>query len=221
MLGGVAAGALVGSSLAFPAPAAFQPFGVRLPPEGLVVEVPYTFGTHREHIVAVDGFVRLDPDRLEFEGGRFVIPLTSFHSDDPKRGCHLKEALGLDYARSHFPGEHVCDGRNELPAVGPDAIAYPEIVLDFSAGPVSTGSPHVEVEGTLTVHGLERQVRLEFLVERVASPAGGLRVRGRVPLRLSDFGVVVKPAKVLFASIAVKDDVTVVVDALLEPLAPH
>jgi hypothetical protein len=42
-------------------------------------------------------------------------------------------------------------------------------------------------------------------------------VRGRVPLHLSDFGVQVKPAKVLFVSITVGDQVTVAVDTLLEP----
>jgi hypothetical protein len=39
-----------------------------------------------------------------------------------------------------------------------------------------------------------------------------------VPLRLSDYGVQVKSAGVLFVSISVKDEVTVVIDALVEPL---
>ena len=45
-----------------------------------------------------------------------------------------------------------------------------------------------------------------------------LRVRGRVPIRLSDFGIRVKPAHVLFVTIAVEDEVSIDVNALLEPL---
>ena len=86
-----------------------------------MVDVPYSMGTHHEHVTAVDGTVRVDPEALLLEHGRLVILLASFRSDDPKRGCHLREALGLDYARSHFPREHVCDDQNHLPASGPDA----------------------------------------------------------------------------------------------------
>jgi len=206
-----------------PTASAVQAFGVRLARDGLVVEVPYTMGTHRERVTGVDGALRLDPDALRLEGGRLVVPLADFQSDDPKRGCHLREALGLDYARSRFPREHVCDAQNRLAPSGPDALAFPEVILELSGGaptgPVSgDGVTQVELNGTLTLHGRTRALRLRLGVERVASPVSGLRVRGRVPVRLSDYGVVVKSARVLFVSIAVKDEVEVVVDALLEPL---
>jgi polyisoprenoid-binding protein YceI len=196
--------------------AATAAYGVRLPREGLIVEVPYSMGTHHEHVTAVDGTVRLDPEALRMERGRLVVRLAAFRSDDPKRGCHLREALGLDYARSRYPREHVCDDQNRLPASGPDAIAFPEIVLELSKGePAASG---VDVEGVLTVHGKSRPVRLHLAVSRDASSPGTLRVRGRVPLHLADFGVQVKPAKVLFVSITVADEITVAVDALLEPV---
>ena len=214
--------ALLGALLATPARADPHAYGVRLPPEGFWVEVPYTLGTHREQVTAVDGTLHLDPQTLDLEGGRLVVPLDAFRSDDPKRGCHLREAMGLDYARSRFPREHVCDQMNRLPASGPDAIAFPDVVLDLKSGGSTTpstpgGAAKVAVEGTIRVHGVSRPIRFELDVEP-ASPAGTIRVRGRIPLRLADFGIEVKPAEVLFVKIAVKDVVTVVVDVLLEPL---
>jgi polyisoprenoid-binding protein YceI len=208
---------------ALPAHAAPEVHGVRLSREGLVVVVPYTLGTHHEHVTGVEGTLRLDPATFRLEGGRLAVPLTAFHGDDAKRGCHLREALGLDYARSRFPGEHVCDGQNRLPASGPDAIVFPEIILQLARGEPAAGAPtgaatEIEVEGTLTVHGVTRPVRFNLAAERELSVPGALRVRGRVPLRLSDFGVQVKPAKVVLVTIAVKDEVTVVIDTLLEPV---
>jgi polyisoprenoid-binding protein YceI len=203
--------------------AAAQPYAIRLAQGGLEVEVPYSLGTHHEHVTAVDGTLRLDPETLHLERGRLVVPLASFRSDDAKRGCHLREALGLDYARSRYPKDHVCDDRNALPASGPDAIAYPDVVLALTAGApaeraAAGAAGEVEVSGTLTVHGISRPVKFRLAVSRPGTEPGLLRVRGRVPLRLADYGVQVKSAGVLFVSISVKDEVTVVIDALVEPL---
>ena len=68
------------------------------------------------------------------------------------------------------------------------------------------------------MHGESRPVQLHLIVSRDPSGPGTLRVRGRVPLHLSDFGVQVKPAKVLFLSITVRDEVTVALDTFLEPM---
>jgi polyisoprenoid-binding protein YceI len=214
---------LLASLLAAPGVAATEPYGVRLPADGLVVDVAYTLGTHHEHVTEVEGSLRINPETLRLERSRLVIPIASFRSDDAQRGCHLREALGLDYARSRFPREHVCDAQNRLPASGPDAIAFPDILLDLTrGGPVARdagGSGEVEAEGTLTVHGVSRPIRLRLALTR-GSAGPDLRVRGRVPLRLSEFGVTVKSARVLFVSISVRDEVTVVVDAWLEPVGP-
>jgi polyisoprenoid-binding protein YceI len=198
-------------------------YSVRLPADGVVVEVPYSLGTHHEHVTAVDGAVHADPETLHVERGRLTIPLSAFRSDDAKRGCHLREALGLDYARSRYPREHVCDDQNRLPASGPDAIAFPEIVLELAGGaPAPAGPPGsppaVDVEGTLALHGISRPVRFRVTVSRDEAAPGLLRVRGRVPVRLADFGVQVKSANVLFVSITVHDTVTVVLDTRLEPV---
>lgn len=214
---------LVVVSCVFPpgAHAALETYGVRLPPDGLVVNVPYSMGTHHEHVSAVEGTVRADPDALRVDGGRLVMPLSSFRSDNAQRACHLREALGLDYERSRYPGDHVCNDQNQLPTSGPDAIAYPRIVVELlhgAAAPApSADARAVDVEAKLTVHGVSRPIRLGLTVSRDA-PEGMIRVRGRVPVRLSDFGIRVKPAHVLFVTIAVEDTVSIEVNALLEPL---
>ncbi len=215
---------LLASLLALPAGAAPEAYSVRLPREGLVVEVPYSAGTHHERIAKVEGTVLVDPETFGLAGGRLVLLLADFRSDNAARRCHLWEALGLDYTRSRFPGRHVCDDRDRLPESGPDSIAFPDIVLQLSrGGPPADVSPgadtEIGTEGTLTVHGVSRPLRLHLTAARDASSPGALRVRGRVPLRLADFSVQVKPAKVLFFSISVKDEVTVVIDALLVPVA--
>ncbi|HET9595297.1 MAG TPA: YceI family protein [Anaeromyxobacteraceae bacterium] len=196
-------------------------YSVRLPPDGLVVEIPYSLGTHHEHVTAVDGVLRADPETLRVERGRLTVPLSAFRSDDAKRGCHLREALGLDYTRSQYPREHVCDDQNRLPASGPDAIAFPEIAVDLDGGSGATGDgagSAVDVDATLTVHGVPRPLKFRVTVSRDDAAPGLLRVRGRVPVRLASHGVQVKPAKVLFASISVGDTVTVVLDVRLEPV---
>lgn len=217
----LAALALLAALSPLRARAATAAYSVRLPREGLIVDVPYSMGTHHELVTAVDGTLRIDPETLRLERGRLEIPLAAFRSDDPQRGCHLREALGLDYARARYPRDHVCDGQNHLPASGPDAIAFPAIVLELSKGGPAAGSTgEVEVEGVLTVHGSSRPVRLHLAVSRDGSSPGTLRVRGRVPIHLAEFGVQVKPAKVLFVSITVRDEITVAVDALLELVRP-
>ena len=194
-------------------------------PAGITLEVPYTLGVQRERVVAVDGELRLDPATLALEPGRLVVPLDAIVSDDATRRCHLREALGLDYARSRYPREHVCKG-DRLPPSGPDAIAFPEVVLELSrAGPLGDpavldrgGEVEVEAQGAFTIHGVTRPVRLRLAATRDASAPGALRLRGRHVFRLADFGVVVKPVQILFVKISVGAEVTAVVDVRLVPV---
>ncbi len=195
--------------------AAVEPFGVRLGSDGMVIDVPYSMGTHHEHVTSVEGTLQIDPQALRVAGGHLTIPLSAFHDDDAQRACHLREALGLDYTRSRYPRDHVCDDENRLPSSGPDAIAYPRVVIDLQEGAAANGK--AEVDGKLTVHGVTRPIHLALEVSRDA-PQGMLRVHGRIPLRLSDFGVKVKSAGVLFVTISVRDDITIHLDTLLEPL---
>jgi hypothetical protein len=208
---------------AHPAIAAPTTYTVELAGKGLLLEVPYSLGTHKERATAVEGSLLLDPDTFALSGGELLFPLDWFHSDSLKRLCHLREAIGLDYARSRFPKEHVCD-EDQVPASGDDAIAFPNVRLKLTGGHLQSGTAlpardevSAVATGTLTLHGVTRPVQLALTVSRDPDEPGALRIRGRHPLLLADFGVVVKSAHVLFVQISVGETVTVVVDARLVP----
>jgi hypothetical protein len=152
-----------------------------------------------------------------------VVPIAAIRGDGSTRDCHMREALGIDHAAGgRFPGEHVCDGQNRLPASGPDSVAFPEIRLELlGARPLDdlalldAGKPvRVEIEARWTMHGVAHSTR-ELV--RVLRDGAGLRVRGRSTVVLADHRVVVKATKVLFAEIKVADAVTVTYELRLVP----
>ncbi len=213
-----------------PALAAAAPRTYRVAPvaEGSKAEavVVYTLGTHTQTAQEVRGEVTLDPATLDSASGMVVVPIAAIHGDGGTRDCHMREALGLDYAASgRFPGEHVCDERDRLPASGPGSVAYPDVRLELlGARPLDdvalleAGKPvRVELEVRWTIHGVSRPAR-ELV--RAVREGTGLHVRGRSTIVLGDFGVVVKPTKVLFAEIRVGDAVTVTYDLKLVPAPP-
>jgi polyisoprenoid-binding protein YceI len=191
---------------------------------GLVVKVPYTFGTHTQSVSAVQGELQIDRQTLEVAGGRLEVPIAAIRSDSAERDCHLRESLGIDYSRSRFPAEHVCDDRNQLPPSGGDAVAFPAVGLEVKGGK-ALGDPklleqgqevRVLVEGSWNVHGVTRPARLELTVSADPAP-GSLRVRGRQAFAPRDYGVVVKSAHLLFVAISVADEVTALLDVRLAP----
>ena len=193
----------------------------------IAVKVPYSLGTHTQTVAAVSGELRVDRETLAVARGWLVVPLTSIESDSAKRDCHMREALGLDYAHSRFPKEHVCDGDNRLPASGPDSVAFPEVRLDVKEGRAlddprrfADGEEvRATVEGSWTIHGITRPARLEVRLSKDPRAPEGIRVRGRHAFSLRDFGVVVKAAKVLFVTISVQDEVSASLDLLIKPVA--
>jgi hypothetical protein len=194
--------------------------------EGSKVEaiVVYSLGSHTQTAGEVRGEVRTDPATLAEVSGAVVVPLAGIRGDGSTRDCHMREALGLDSAAGgRFPAEHVCDANNQLPASGPDAVAFPEIRMELvTARPLDDlsllgqGQPvRVEFQVKWTIHGVTHGQRE---LARVLRDGAGLRARGRSTIVLKDFNVVVKPVKLLFAEVKVGDAVTVTYDLKLVPL---
>lgn len=197
--------------------------------KGITVEVPYTFGTHQVAANQVAGEIELDRESLNLRGGNLWVSISELKSDDPKRDCHMREALGLNYSRSRFPKDHVCDDQNRLPESGNDAIAYPRIELRVS-GSKTLDDPHllaqgkevrVVVSGTWTIHGVTRPAQLELAASSDPQNADALRVRGRQSFALSDFGIEVKPANLFLTSSAVRGGAAATFDLRLEPTRPQ
>jgi hypothetical protein len=219
---------LVGVLALGPLAAGAQTRGYRVasPAEGSMAEavVVYSLGTHAVKAEQIRGEVSADPSTLASATGVVVIPLAGLHGDGGTRDCHMREALGLDYAAAgaRFPAEHVCDGSDRLPASGPDAVAFPDIRLEVvgirpldDLALLDAGKPvRVELDVRWTLHGVTRAAKE---LARVVRDGPGLRVRGRATVTLADFGVVVKPTKVLFAEIKVGDAVTVTYDLRFLP----
>jgi polyisoprenoid-binding protein YceI len=79
-------------------------------------------------------------------------------------------------------------------------------VIPSSVGPSSGGT----IEGTLTLHGTSRPVRLQ-----VTSAAPG-QYRGSIPIRQSDFGIT--PYSGFFGALKLRDEVTVEFEVTIEGL---
>lgn len=203
-------------------------YRVAPPAEGSKAEavVVYSLGTHTQVAQEIRGEVTVDPVTLASGRGSVVIPIAGIRGDGGTRDCHMREALGVDYAAGgRFPNEHACDGQDRLPATGPDSIAYPDIRLEVlgvrpldELALLDAGKPvRVDLEVRWTIHGVAHDARE---LGRVLRDGAGLRVRGRSTVVLADHGVVVKATKVLFAEIKVGDAVTVTYDLRLVPVLP-
>jgi hypothetical protein len=183
--------------------------------------VVYSLGNHTQTAQEIRGEVTLDPTTLSGGSGSVVVPIAGIHGDGSTRDCHMREALGIDYgAGGRFPKEHVCDRQNQLPASGPESVAFPDIRLEIlGARPLDdlslldSGKPvRVELDARWTLHGVSKQQKE---LTRVVREGNGLHARGRSTLVLAEHGVVVKATKVLFAEIKVGDAVTVTYDLRL------
>jgi hypothetical protein len=219
---------LLGALLPFVALAEPRIYRVAPPAEGSRAEavVVYSLGSHTQVAQDIRGEVTLDPTTLAGGSGNVVVPIAGIHGDGGTRDCHMREALGIDYAAGgRFPKEHVCDGQNRLPASGPESVAFPDIRLEIlgahpldAPGQLESGTPvRVELDVRWTVHGVARQ-RKELT--RVVRERDGLHVRGRSTIVLADHGIVVKATKVLFTEIKVGDAVSVTYDLRLVNAAP-
>jgi len=213
--------------LLIPLSALAEPRSYRVAPpaEGSKAEavVVYSLGTHTQVAQDIRGEVTLDTATLAGGPGNVVVPIAGIHGDGGTRDCHMREALGIDYAAGgRFPKEHVCDEQNRLPARGAESVAFPDIRLEIlgarpldDPGLLGQGKPvRVELDVRWTVHGVStHQKELTRLVQE----GNGLHARGRSTVVLADHGVVVKPTRVLFAEIKVGDAVTVTYDLRLVP----
>jgi polyisoprenoid-binding protein YceI len=207
-----------------PAQAAPMEYRPAPAPEGgasVRIDLPYTFGTHTFDARVVQGEVRVDWKEAPVVTGRLTLPLASIHGGGDTLNCHMREAMGLDYARSAFPGTHVCaDGK--LPATGNDAVAFPEIAFEIqriAVDSVRTRAGEYEVwrataSGRWTIHGVTRDasidLRLTVPANETAHPRW-VRVEGVRKIRLSDYGIQVKRAFVVTAG----NEATVKLDVLL------
>jgi polyisoprenoid-binding protein YceI len=175
--------------------------------------LPYTTGTHEGDAKGPIGKVKWDEANLSEVNGEVSVPLSSIVTGDETRDCHLREALGLNYAVSDFPKDHICkDGA--LPTSGKNSVVYPSVIFKVLHAKKLDEENSIEIEGEWTLHGITRSDRIKM---NLIHEGKKLRLKGETLFSLQNYGVQVKPAKVLFVTISVHDQVRVVLDLLLSP----
>lgn len=185
------------------------------------VDLPYTFGTHNFEVGVPQGDLRVEWGDTPVVSGRLSVPLAALRGGGDTLNCHMREAMGLDYSKSSFPGSHVCSG-GQLPASGKDAVAFPEITFEIkrvaAIGARTRGSDGdtwlVAASGRWTIHGVTRNdtidLRLTVPTNDAVHPRT-IRVEGIRKIRLADYGIQVKRAFVVTAG----EEATMKLDFLL------
>ena len=184
---------------------------------GVALVIPYDLGTHHGSALQIAGGLVISENFASITGG-FTVPIDSLNTGNPTRDCHMRESLGLDYSKSHFPKAHVCDSKNQLPSAGVDAAAFQtiefkllnvtgEVASQMKAGNTFT----VTANGTWSVHGIEKS--LSFAMKVIVLANGILNIKGSVPFAISDYGIIVKP----LLGIGVKNNMSADLDIFLAP----
>ena len=183
-------------------------------------DIGYTAGTHHGDATGAIGSATASLAPLHIVSGKITVPISSMATSNVQRDCHMREALGINYAVSKYPGSQVCDSSDQLPASGPDSIAFPNIELDlqdFSAQTVRLGpgaAVDVTIPSVLSIHGV---VKNQPIPVHIADDArsGVITVTGTFNVSLKDYGIVVR--KILF--ISVSDRATVHLNFMLQPVS--
>ena len=197
------------SQTAFSAPTTFQPVAEKN--IGIHFKLPYSLGTHDGSVGLIKGGMTLDLSNLSGSAGELHVPISSITTGNEERDCHLQESLGLDYQKSDYPKDHVCND-HKLPTSGKNAVAFPEIILRITSMK-STGG-QLEATGSWTIHGVTLPASIPL---KLVFDGAKLRVQGKISFSLKAYGIEVKSAHVLFATISVEDQAQVDLNLLMEP----
>lgn len=178
---------------------------IRTPKELVIVSskssasfsLPYTFGTHEGAASEIVGGMDVA------SAGSFEVVLSDMKTGNEKMDCHLRESLGLDYTKSDFPSEHVCED-NKIPASGVNSIVYPKIRFEAVEIKVENSDSQkmaLSYKGSWIIHG-EKQTAFYKSVLEKTDEEGLWGSTHEHRLNLKDFNVEVKN----FLFISVEDE---------------
>lgn len=165
----------------------------------IAFELPYTAGIVKGTAKVLEGRLMLDAKNV-LQSGRLSVPLTAVLTGNETRDCHMREAMGIDYTNSAFPGQHVCNQQNQTPPTGPNSVVFPNIEFEFTALTLIDGAPLPEVleegrvnainlQGRFTIHGKTNTAQM---IGQLKETAGVLTLTVNFPVKLADYGIVVK-----------------------------
>lgn len=185
---------------------------------GVSFSIGYTLGVHKGTVGSATGHVIASTEgEALIQSALVTASLESFTTGNDTRDCHMREAMGLNYAVSDFPGQHVCSF-NALPTSGPNAIAFPTVEFKLEAattvGPnpsVESGAVQISAVGTWTLHGIAVQKPILLTLTRLSNDS--LRVVGATQFSLAQHGIEVMPFAGL---IKVSDTANVALDLVFK-----
>jgi polyisoprenoid-binding protein YceI len=184
----------------------------------VAIRVPYSVGTHDVAVQDMKGEV--DVEAGGKATGHFTIPLTSLDTGSSARDCHMREGLGLDYTKSKYPGEHICNSENLLDE---SQIVYPSIEFDLEnvSPPVeraklTADGKDVHVLGKWSIHGVTKEFTFPATISFTGGDRKQILLDTTIPIRLKDFGIVIKKAFV----ISVADEISAHIHLIFAPLKP-
>ncbi len=190
---------------------------------GVTFQIGYSAGVHEGKVASMKSIVTLS-DKNKILSGEFVIPISQITTGNATRDCHMREAMGIEYSKSNFPANHVCDANNQLPASGVDAVSYPDVRFKFVTVKKNSGSDLPEflevgkvyslaVQGQWIIHGkivdFSSDTSTEFLpvqIKLLDAATQEIQVIAKFQISLKAFNIQVKPFKVLFVSVGVSDN---------------
>jgi hypothetical protein len=165
-----------------------------LPESKIEVIVPYTMGEHKITSDEVRGFINFEKDKSLVMQGELILPVKSLSHDKAELVCHLQESLSLDYYKSDFPEDHVCED-DKLPTTGKNSPVFRDIVATLNE-PFKVGSTTVLLRWT--IHGVTKDLPLEIHSDWDDKNLK-LILRGKIKFKRSDFDITVK--KFLFIGV--------------------
>lgn len=191
---------------------------------GVEFKIPYKLGVHDGRSKSLIGEVVLVNNQIK--SAHFSVPISSLTTGNSTRDCHMREALGLDYTKSDFPKNHVCDN-NQTPETGDNSIVYPNIEFSFTSENQATNTilhlkdgikEQIQIVGQLTMHGVSQPLKAlddtQGVVLTIEKMAGSdvVHVTAKFGVNIEDYGVIVKAFKVGFIEISVGKKATVDLD---------
>jgi polyisoprenoid-binding protein YceI len=183
---------------------------------GMTFSLGWSLGTHQGQASSVTGSMQAQLEPLAITDGEFHVPISAMSTGSRTRDCHMREALGIDYAHSHFPAQHVCVN-DQVPASGPDSVVFPETVIRIrgvrpvqAANQAATVLPGltlnkpIEVSAVLdlSIHGVTRQIVTPVRLQLIKQDT--VQADAEFEWKLADFGVVVIMPPLLKVDDAVK-----------------
>jgi hypothetical protein len=161
------------------------------------IKVPYTMGTHELEGRGLYGVVQFDEDAQLITEGNLGIPVSNLKGEKKTLVCHLNESLTLDYKKSDFPEDHVCE-EDKLPHGGKNAPAFTEIQANLvKKFPLNSGP----IQVSWTIHGVTKEMEVPSTIHW-DKQTRRLTITSKFSIDRRDFDITVK--KFLFIGVEEK-----------------